>query len=102
MGKRAVVEQLTWETIAFLRAEAAGGPVSQSLERDGTLVEHQVFATKFPHIIICRTDRFRGGDETAVESTWRLQREQHQRAQVEINRVLDGANLAFEPWRAFR
>lgn len=100
-----VVERLTWEAIAFLGTDAAGGPVSQSIAGDGGVVEVQAFATKYPHVLICRTDRYArnvGVDADPVEITWSVQRLQNQRRQTQINRLLDAANLAFELVRVFR
>jgi hypothetical protein len=103
-----VVEQLTWEAIAFLRADTAtgpGGPVSQALAGDGSVVEFQAFPTKYPHILICRTDRYLpdgGADADPAEITWSAQRVQNQRRQTQINRLLDLANLAFEVLRVLR
>jgi hypothetical protein len=100
-----VVEQLTWDAIAFLRTDAVGGPISQSLAGDGIVVEYQAFPTKYPHILICRTDRYAGddgADAELVEITWCVQRVQNQRRQTQINRLLDAANLAFEILRVLR
>ena len=52
-----------------------------------------------------RAERRRACDEHASEplfSEWRLRRVQNQRAQVQINRLLDAANLAFEFVRLVR
>jgi hypothetical protein len=97
-----VVEQLTWEAVGFLRAERGAGPVSQSLARDGSVVEYQSFPTKYPHILIARTDRYADGEVEPIEITWCLQRVQNQRLQTSINRLLDAANLAFELVRVLR
>ena len=97
-----VVERLTWEAINFLRSDDGAGPVSQVVERDGSLVEHQTFATKYPHILIGRTDRYADGESEPAEITWCLHRVQNQREQTQINRLLDAANLAFEMLRVLR
>ncbi|CCF82375.1 hypothetical protein [Nitrolancea hollandica] len=91
-----VVEALIWEVMTFVSPDGAGGPVSQALAPDGSLVELQLFATKFPHIIIERTDCYIGESEDPCETTWGLRRMQNQRAQTQLNRVLDVANLAIE------
>jgi hypothetical protein len=97
-----VVEQLTWEAIRFLRSDGPGGPVSQTVERDGGVAEQQTFPTQFPHIIIRRTDRYRQDEVDPAEITWCVERVQNQREQTQINRFLDAANLAFELLRFFR
>jgi hypothetical protein len=91
-----VVEALIWEAVSFVCPDGAGGPLSQALAPDGSLVEVQLFSTKFPHIIVERTDRYLGEGEDPSETTWELRRVQNQRAQTQLNRVLDVANLALE------
>jgi len=97
-----VVEAMTWETVNFICTGAPGGPVSQQQTADGTIVELQIFATRFPHIVIERTDRFPGDGEDPVDVTWCLRRVQNQRAQTQLNRLLDATNLALELLRAVR
>jgi hypothetical protein len=97
-----VVEALVREAIGFVSPDGAGGPVSQCEAPDGGVVEYQSFSTKFPHIVLERTDRYALEGSAPVEITWRLQRVQNQRAQVQINRLLDAANLAFEFVRLVR
>jgi hypothetical protein len=65
-------------------------------------VEYQIFSTRYPHILIERTDRYVGDELDPVEITWCLQRVQNQRAQTQFNRLLDAANLAFDLLRAIR
>ncbi|GAC1436874.1 MAG: hypothetical protein NVSMB65_10970 [Chloroflexota bacterium] len=96
------VEELVWEGINFVRMDSAGGPVSQATTPEGDTIEFQTFATRYPHIVIERTDRFAGEGGDAVEITWGLRRVQNQRAQTQINRLLDAANLAFELLRVVR
>jgi hypothetical protein len=98
-----VVERLTWDAVEFIRADqAVGGPVSQSLLPDGGVVEFQTFPTKYPHILIERTDRYLADDPEPVETTWGLRRVQNQRKQTQINRLLDAANLAIDLFRTIR
>jgi hypothetical protein len=66
------------------------------------LLEVQTFPTKFPHIVIERTDLFRLGSADADEITWTLHRVQNQRRQTQFNRVLDATNLIFEFARLVR
>ena len=96
------VEAIIWDALRFLRPDAVGGPVSQDLAPDGSVVEYQIFSTRYPHILIERTDRYVGDGLDPVEITWCLRRVQNQRAQTQFNRLLDAANLAFELLRAIR
>ena len=97
-----VVERLTWDALEFIRADgAAGGPIAQAVTADG-VVELQTFATRYPHILIERTDRYRDADPEPVETSWRVRRVQNQRRQVRINRLLDAANIAIELVRLLR
>ena len=92
-----VVERMAWDTIMAVRAgETCGGPVSQTVDVDGNVVESQTFSTRFPHIVVERTDRFAENSDDPTEVTWCLRRVQNQRAQTQVNRLLDAANLAFE------
>jgi hypothetical protein len=100
--RAAVVERLTWDAIRFVRADTSGGPITQlAAGRDGVL-EVQTFPTKFPHIVIERSDLFREGSLEADEITWTLHRVQNQRRQTQLNRVLDATNLLFEFVRLVR
>ena len=94
-----VVERLTVEAIESVRSDAAAGPIAQSIGPDGGLVEVQSFPTKYPHIVIERTDRFGAQDAEPIEITWCLRRVQNQRQQTQLNRLLDATNLAFELFR---
>jgi hypothetical protein len=96
------VEGIIWNALYFLRPDAVGGPVSQNLSPDGSVLEYQMFSTRFPHIVIERTDRYVGDEPDPTEITWCLRRVQNQRAQTQLNRFLDAANLAFELLRVIR
>lgn len=96
-----VVEALIWETINFVRLKAAGGPVSQEVAAGG-IVELQTFPTKFPHIVIERTDRYAEEGDDPIAIAWSLQRLQNQRTQTQINRFLDAANLVLDLARVVR
>lgn len=100
--RAAVVETLLADAIGFVCADAAGGPIAQQVGADGSLFELQTFTTKFPHIVIQRTDRYRAGELEPIETTWCLQRVQNQRRQTQVNRMLDAINLAFEVVRLVR
>lgn len=91
-----VVERLLWETLHFVRPDALGGPVAQQRTPEGSVIETQLFSTRYPHIVIERIDRYVGDAPTPVETTYTLRRVQNQRSQTRANRVLDAANLAFE------
>src|SRR5919201_1391888 len=91
-----VVERLTWDAIRFVQAETSGGPIAQLPAGDGSVLEVQTFPTKFPNIVIERADLFGDGSVEADEITWTLYREQNQRRQTQLNRVLDATNLLFE------
>jgi hypothetical protein len=96
------VEAIIWDAIDFVRTDTVGGPVSQTPTPDGCVVELQIFSTRYPHIVIERTDRYVGDESEPVEITWCLRRVQNQRAQTQFNRLLDAANLAFELLRVIR
>jgi hypothetical protein len=96
------VEGMIWDTINFVRLKASGGPIAQKTNDDGSVVELRTFPTKFPHIVLERSDCFEGDAPEPVETTWTLQRLQNQRTQTQINRLLDAANLLFELVRVVR
>jgi hypothetical protein len=96
-----VVERLLMSIISFVRDVSPGGPVFQYRERD-QLVEVQPFSTKYPHIIIERVDTFGGDDRVPLFTEWRLRRTQNQRMETQINRWLDGVNLAFSFLKGLR
>ncbi|HET8629885.1 MAG TPA: hypothetical protein VFL91_20890 [Thermomicrobiales bacterium] len=92
----AVAEGLVREAIAFVCPDGAGGPTAQEPTADGGVLERRAFATRYPHIVLERVDRFAAGGAAPAESAWCLRRVQNQRAQVRLNRLLDAANLALE------
>jgi hypothetical protein len=98
----AVVERLGWDVLGSVRADTIGGPIAQSLAADGSVIETQTFATRYPHIIIERIDRFPPGHDQSDEITWALRRVQNQRAAVRFNRLLDMTNLVIEVLRLVR
>ncbi|MFN3648585.1 MAG: hypothetical protein ACK47B_03305 [Armatimonadota bacterium] len=91
--RRPMVERILVSTIAFVRDISPGGPVFQR-EAGDHLLETQHFSTKYPHIIIERLDAFHRRHRTPEFTEWRLCRTQNQRAETQINRWLDAANLA--------
>lgn len=100
--RQAVVEALSWEALAFVGPDGPAGPIAQEVGPDGSLTERQLFATRFAHIVLVRTDRYRADEQEPVELTWCLQRVQNQRSQTQLNRLLDVANLALELLKALR
>jgi hypothetical protein len=98
----AVVERILTDLLQFLHAGtgAAGGPIAQSRDH-GQLLERQTFTTRFPHIIIERTDRFDARTREPLETEWVVRRIQNQRADVRVNRALDAANLGIELVKTF-
>ncbi len=92
-----VAEALTWAVIDFVRSDGSGGPVAQSVDRLGRLVESRLFPTRYPHVVIERVDRYAAGDgaeaSQPLDTTWSLRRVQNQRAQTQINRVLDALSV---------
>ena len=90
-----VVRRMLEETLLFLYGGSPGGPAAQQATPDGRLIERRTFPTKYPHIVIEREDVF-AADGACTESTWYVCRVQNQRAQTEVNRLLDVANLGVE------
>lgn len=91
-----VVEALTWNAVAFICPTADGGPIAQEVDANGSIIETQIFATRFPHIIMQRVDRYEDEEADPVDITWCLQRVQNQRQQTQLNRLLDAANLGLD------
>ncbi len=95
-----VVEALTWAAIDFVRSDGTGGPVAQSVDRHGRLVESRLFSTRYPHVVIERVDRYAAGDgavgDQPLDITWSFRRVQNQRAQTQINRVLDAVSVGID------
>ncbi len=95
-----IEEILSW-TIRFLHDGSEGGPSAQKedLQR-GLIYQKRDFPTRFPHIVIERTDTFDAKKGTPLTSTWCVHRIQNQRQNIRINRVLDivnlGVNLSME------
>src|SRR5262245_47894190 len=96
-----MAERLLMDPISFVRDISPGGPVFQAVRRD-QLVETQHFATKYPHIVIERQDIFRIEDRSPLYTEWRLRRTQNQRAETQINRWLDAANLGLSLLKSLR
>ncbi len=95
-----VAEALTWAAIDFVRSEGIGGPIAQSVDPHGRVVESRLFSTRYPHVVIERVDRYAPGDgaegSQPLDITWSLRRVQNQRAQTQINRVLDAVSVGID------
>jgi hypothetical protein len=96
-----MVERILVSTLAFVRDVSPGGCVFQALDGD-QLVETQHFSTKYPHIVIERVDAFDHRTRIPLYTEWRLRRLQNQRAETQLNRWLDAANLALSVVKALR
>ena len=96
-----IVEQLIRNALLFLHADPYGGPTSQDTDGNGSLIEIQKFTTKFPHIVIERTDTYDAETERPVRIQWCASRVQNQRAATRINRMLDAANLGIDIAKLF-
>lgn len=86
------VEEILMRTLLFMRDVSPGGPVFQR-EVGDFLLETQQFSTKYPHIVIERIDGFQRESHRPEFTEWRLRRTQNQKAETQINRWLDIANL---------
>jgi hypothetical protein len=96
-----VAERLARDVLDFVRGDAAApGPLAQSLTPDGGVVERQTLPTRYRHILIERTDRYRGDDPEPVETAWLLRRVERRRAPPTVEGLLCAASLALELVRA--
>jgi hypothetical protein len=91
-----VVEKMATDAIVFLTDRSPGGPVAQQTDGDGRLVERRQYPTKYPHIVIERTDVYSAGSDGPESIQWCARRVQNQRASTQINRMLDAANLGLD------
>jgi len=97
-----VVERLIQDVLDFVRGDADGqGPIAQSVAA-GEVVERQTLATRYRHILIERTDRYRDDHPEPVETAWLLRRVRPDRGAAPVERILCAASLAFELVRAIR
>jgi len=98
-----VAERLARDVLDFVRGDAeVPGPIDQLAAPDGGVVERQTLPTRYRHILIERTDRYRGDDPEPVETAWLLRRLQRRRAQAPVEHILCAASLALELVRAIR
>lgn len=96
-----VVEEMIRRALLFLHADPHGGPTSQTSDGNGRLTEKQKFTTKFPHIVIERTDVFDSATREPIHIQWCANRVQNQRAATQLNRMLDAANLGLDVAKIF-
>ncbi len=88
------VEEILSCTIRFLHDGSDGGPMAQwEAPAEGLIYQRRDFPTRFPHIVIERTDTFDAEKGAPITSTWCVHRIQNQRQNIRINRVLDIMNL---------
>jgi hypothetical protein len=92
-----VAEEMAMHLIAFLADSTVGGPVAQETDPEGRVTEIRQFPTRYPHIVIRRTDGYPEIDLRTPDWTeWRAERVQNQRTSTLVNRMLDAANLGVE------
>lgn len=97
------VEEILSSTVRFLHDGSEGGPMAQWEDKErGVTCLRRDFPTRFPHIVIERTDTFDAEKGEPLESTWCVHRLQNQRHSIRINRVLDAMNLGLELLRFVR
>jgi hypothetical protein len=93
----AMAEEMAMHLMAFLADSTVGGPAAQQSDPDGRLTEIRQFPTRYPHIVIQRTDAYPDAGQPAPDWTeWRAERVQNQRTSTLVNRMLDAANLGVE------
>ncbi len=91
------VEEILTSTVRFLYDGSDPGPVAElGDQRDGVVVEPQDYPTRFPHIVIERTDAYDVESGDPIWSGWSIHRLQNQRRNTQINRMLDAMLLGLE------
>lgn len=97
------VEEILTSAVRFLHDGSDPGPVAElGAQRDGVVVETQDYPTRFPHIVIERTDAYDNESGDPVWTGWAIHRLQNQRRNVQINRVLDVMILGLELFKGVR
>jgi hypothetical protein len=90
------VEEILSNSIRFLYDGTEGGTMAQEEDAKlGVIKQVRDFPTRFPHIVIERTDVFDGENGELIQSSWCVHRVQNQRNSIRINRALDIMNLGF-------
>lgn len=88
------VEEMLADSIRFLHDGTEGGPMAQDEDGDRNVITlTRDFPTRFPHIVIERTDTFDRESGELIQSNWCVHRVQNQRNSIRVNRVLDVMNL---------
>jgi hypothetical protein len=96
------VERMATDVLAFLSARAPGGPVAQQLGTDGSLSEIRKYPTRYPHIIIERTDYYGiENRELPEQIQWSARRVQNQRRTMRFNHMLDLAGIGVDVAKLF-
>lgn len=91
------VERMATDALVFLSAHSPGGPVAQQSDTAGSLVEVRKFPTRFPHIIIERTDVYRDASlERPDNVQWHARRLQNSHRSMRLNNMLDLLGLGVE------
>ena len=91
------VEEILSSAVCFLHDGSAGGPIAQLEDRDRrVIIQRRDFPTRFPHIVVQRTDTYDVEKGEPLESTWCMYRLQNQRNSIRINRVLDVISVGLE------
>lgn len=90
-------EVILHSALRFLHDGSAGGPVSLSEDHtQGTIAQIQDFPTRFPHVVIQRTDSYDAATGEPMKSSWSVLRLQNQQSSIHTNRTLDALNLGVE------
>lgn len=97
------VEEMLSSAIRFLHDGSSGGPMAQSEDLDeGAIVQRRDFPTRFPHIVIQRTDIYDAQSRQSIRTEWCVHRLQNQRTNIRMNRMLDAMTLGLELLRWVR
>jgi hypothetical protein len=93
----AKVDEILSAALRFLHDGSEGGPIAQTEDVVRNVVEQlQDFTTRFPHIVVQRTDTFDPQKGEALQTTWCARRLQNHRTHLRINRALDIVNIGLE------
>lgn len=96
------VEEMLANSIRFLHDGTEGGPMAQEEDwKRGLITQKRDFPTRFPHIVIERTDTYDRESGDLIQSHWCVHRVQNQRNSIRLNRVLDimSLGLGILQWR---
>ncbi|HEX2923340.1 MAG TPA: hypothetical protein VHS28_04860, partial [Chloroflexota bacterium] len=97
------VDEILSCSLRFLHDGSEGGPIAQWEEQDkGIILQRRDFPTRFPHIVIERTDSYDRERGEPIQTRWRVHRLQNQRHNIRVNRILDAVNLGIDLLRYVR